>query len=65
MFQTPDPGDCERFPLKTDLGYAQVPWRHVLNYFLKKNKNFEASEEVLSFSIHTIWMLGTPGSWGL
>jgi len=30
MFGAPDPGDCERFPLKTDLRYAQVPWRHAL-----------------------------------
>jgi len=25
MLGTPDPGDCERFPLNTDLRYAQVP----------------------------------------
>jgi hypothetical protein len=53
MLGTSDPGDCENIPLKTDLRYAQVQWRHVM-YFVKKDKNFEAPQEVLSFSIHTV-----------
>ena len=53
---TPDLGDCENIPLKTDLGYAQVPWRPGM-YVVKKGKNFEAPQEVFSFSIHTFSLL--------